>query len=284
MEQNRQNTDEIDLKELFLKLVLISKRNFWLILSFFALGTALGSMYYMLAPRQYKSEMIVNSDILKEGYVEGVGELLDNIIADENLEQLSSMLSVSPEEAKKIASIKFKNTYETRNKATDEFYLTITAVVLDQSILSNLQKGLINYLENNEYAKIRVEQSKDYIMQMIKKLDEEIASVESFKTSFYGGSGSFFEKNKASILISPTDINARIIELTKEKISLQNQLINVRAIELIQSFTPSVHPSWPKKGLSLAAGSFFGLVLVFLVIAFKSIRSLVRYAEATEKI
>jgi hypothetical protein len=284
MESKRQNSDEIDLKELFLKLVLIAKRNFWLIVAFFALGTALGSLYYMLAPHQYKSEMIVNSDILKEGYVAGVGELLDDIIGDENYEQLALMLNIPTDDAKQVVSIKFKNTYEGRDRATDEFYLTLTAIVLDQDILARLQKGLVNYLENNDYAKIRVEQSKTYLMQMIEKLDVEIASVESFKTSFYAGSGAFFEKNKSNILISPTDINTRLIDLTKEKIGLQNQLINVRAIEVIQNFTPSVHPSWPKKGISISAGAFFGLFLVCCIIALKSIRSLIRLAEASEKI
>ncbi len=282
MVQPGMNSEDIDLRELFLRLVLIGKRNFWLIVSFFALGTALGTLYYTLVPRQYTSEMVLNSDVLKEGYVEGAGELLDDIIKDGNDQQLAGMLGLSMDDVKKVTSIKFRNTYETRDKKIDEFFLTVTATVLDQAILPALGNGIVSYLENNGYAKARADQKKIFLTQLIEKLDEEIATLESFKTSFYSGNGGFMEKNKSSLLMNPTDINSRIIELTKEKVAYQNELINVRAIEVVQNFVPSVHPSWPKKSISLSAGAFIGLLMVAMLIAFKSTRKLIRMAEENE--
>ena len=282
MDQARMNTDEIDLRELFLRLVLITKRNFWLIAAFFALGTALGTLYYALAPKEYTSEMVLNSDILKESYVDGAGDLLDDMISDKNTVLVSSMLGITPEEVGKIKSINFRNTETSRDKEKEDFFLTVTVKVYDQNVLPALGKGIVGYLENNDFAKSRVEQRKIFYEKLIQKLEEEVASLENFKTSFYSGTAGFLEKNKTGVLMNPTDINARIIELTREKVSYQNELINVRGIEIVQNFVPSVHPSWPKKSISLSAGAFVGLFMVAMLIAFKSTRKLIRLAEENE--
>jgi hypothetical protein len=283
MEPVRPDSDDLDFRTVFLKVMLLVRKNFWMVLALFVLGTALGAFYYMLARKQYRSEMIVNSDILREAYVAGVGELLDDIIADENDSLLAIVLNIPPSYAKEIISIKFANTYEARDKSKDEFFLTITAKVYNQKVLPALGQGLINYLENNDYSRKRIEQNKIYLTQVIKKIDEEITALEGFKKSFYAGSWGEVDKNKGNILMNPTDINSKIVELTKERQTLQTQFENNRAIELVQDFTVAVHPFWPKRNISLSSGMIVGLFMVTVVIAFRSVRSLVRIAEASEK-
>jgi len=61
--------DEIDLMALLLQAVRAVRNNFWLLLLFFVLGTALGFGYYYSSKKIYQNKMIVSSKIMTESYV-----------------------------------------------------------------------------------------------------------------------------------------------------------------------------------------------------------------------
>ena len=62
--------DEIDLFELFFRLVNILRANFWLIVSFFLIGAALGSVSYFTARKVFQNKMVISSAILTKSYAE----------------------------------------------------------------------------------------------------------------------------------------------------------------------------------------------------------------------
>ena len=160
--------DEVDLLELFLKGINIIRANFWLIVLFFCLGTALGVGYYYSSKKLYESTMVISSGILTRSYSENLFDRLNRHRREMNLTAVTSLLGVSEKTAKSIADIDIENVSKTDDlKETDRFI--ITAYVLDQEILPELQKGLIHYLENNEFVKIRVEQNRNYLKQMVVK-------------------------------------------------------------------------------------------------------------------
>ena len=90
--------------------------------------------------------------------------------------------------------------------------------------LPDLQKGLISYLENNEFVKTRVNQKKDYLKQTISKLEQEIKDLEILKSDVY--SVNFFKKANGNAEFDPTTINSKIIELTKRKDNFINTIWN----------------------------------------------------------
>ncbi|MEQ8423616.1 MAG: Wzz/FepE/Etk N-terminal domain-containing protein [Cyclobacteriaceae bacterium] len=277
MEQ-RSNNDEIDLVELLVKIVLLIKRNLVQIIVFFVVGTGLGYGYASLAPKVYESKMMLSSDILTESYSEKIFESLQNLIKEKNYTELEAKIGISKEEAESLSKLEIESALKDKPQKEDEkrFFL-ITAELTDQNLLSKLQNGLIQFLQQNDYVKVRVEQRKKYYQEIIEKTDIELKSLEEFKLNIYDGK--FFQSANGNVMFDPTTVNSKILELSRERMNLQNALELVNSVQVVEGFTQFDKPVWPKKSVSMAAGATFGLFLVGLLIAFKSIRKLVRFSE-----
>lgn len=276
--------DEIDLVELLVKSVLLVKRNFTQIVLFFLVGSGLGFAYASLAPKAYESNMIISSGILTESYSKRLIENLNTLIKEVNIEELSVRLALTEDESKGLNKFKIESIKE-KSIATqdiDNSSFIITVELKDELLLPKLEKGLVNYLQDNDFVKVRVEQSRNYLKQMIAKVQAEIESLESFKSSIY--EGKFFQSTNGNIMFDPTTVNSKILDLTKEKINLEHSLELVNSVQVINSFTKFDKPVWPKKSISMVAGATFGLFLVGLLIAFKSLRKLVRFAESRSSV
>lgn len=283
METPKTSSDEIDLMELFLKLVRTAKKNFTLILSFFVVGTLLGSIYGMFGTKVYESKMMVTSDILTDAYNDKLGENLNDLLKEKNLELIANNLSLSIGESESLVSIKIESAQKEKpsQKEDEKRWFLITAKVLDQEVLNPLEKGIVNYFENNDFVKIRVEQKKDFYNKIIKEIDEEIKSLEGFKSKIYDGN--FLENSKGNVVFDPTSVNSKIVQLSEDKFKYENELALVNSVQIVQGFTKFNKPVSPNKAISLAAGATLGLFFVGLLIVFKSIRKVVRMAEDAEK-
>ncbi|MEQ9412554.1 MAG: Wzz/FepE/Etk N-terminal domain-containing protein [Cyclobacteriaceae bacterium] len=272
------NNDEIDLVELLVKTVLLIKRNLIQIIIFFVIGTGLGYAYASLTPKVYESKMLVSSDILTESYSEKLFENLQSMIRERNYPSVAPMIGLIPEEVKFLSKIKIESALKDKpSSEIEKKFFFITVELTDQSILPKLQTGLIQFLQQNDFVRVRVDQRKTYYNEIIKKTDAELKSLESFKSSIYDGK--FFQSANGNVMFDPTTVNSKILELNKERINLQNALELVNSVQIVEGFTQFDKPIWPKKSVSLAAGATLGLFLVGLMIAFKSIRKLVRFAE-----
>jgi len=282
METPKTSSDEIDLRELFLKVVFTVRRNFIPILSFFIVGTALGFTYGMLGTKVYESKMMVTSYILADSYNDKLGENLNDIIDEGNIELIARKLSLSTPEAENISSIEIESAQKEKAQKDDEKrWFLITVRVLDLDVLPNLQNGIVGYLENNDFVKVRVQQKKDYYNKIIKEIDEEIQSLEGFKNKIYDGN--FLESTKGNVVFDPTEINTKIIELSEDKFKYESELVLVNSVQIVEGFTKFNKPVRPNKAISLVAGATLGLFFVGMLIAFKSIRKVVRMAEEAEK-
>ena len=92
------------------------------------------------------------------------------------IENLSSVLSNSPKE--------------------NERFL-ITAEVYDLKFLPELQKGLITYLETNDFVKVRVEQNRALYKEMLKTVEKEIKDMGELKKKI-ASTAIFFKPQKAT--------------------------------------------------------------------------------------
>ena len=275
---NRQ--DEIDLLELFLKGLNVIRANFWVIVLFFLIGIALGLASYYTSRKIYENKMVISSGILTKSYSKNIVDRLNRHRRENNLRAIMSLLNISETAVKEIGFIKIEGiTDDDESKESDRFMVTVE--VFNQDILPALQNGLVQYLESNEFVKVRVEQNRSYLKQMISKVDEEIKDMEELKKSI--SNGSFFQNIRGNLMFDPTTVNSKILELTKEKINLQNSLVLVNSVQVIEGFTKFDRPTKPKLSISLVVGSVLGLFAVALLIAFKSIRKLLRMADAAKQ-
>jgi len=279
MEKSK-NPEEVDLLQIFLRAVNTVRANFWLILVFFCIGTALGLTYYYTSIKVYESKMVISSGILTRSYSKTLIDVLNRHRRDVNYKAIMNLLNVSEETVKKIIHLDIENLSQIDDqKETDRFI--ITASVRDQEIFPDLQKGLIHYLETNEFVRVRVEQNENYLKQMVAKMEAEIKDMEEFKQKII--TGAFFETAKGNVMFDPTTVNSKILELTKEKINLQNSLALVNSVQVIEGFTVFERPTSPRLSISLISGSLVGLVFVAILIAFKSIRRLLRMADEAKQ-
>lgn len=272
-----QKRDEVDLMEVFLKLIITIRQNFWLIVLFFVLGSAIGFAYYASARKVYKSALVISSDILTNSYSKALVANINRHRREQDFEAIQKLLRVSDKVARGVIFLDVDKLEEVNDlKEAEKF--TITGEVADHRILPELQQGLVYYLENNDYVKVRVEQRKKYLDQMIAKVDQEIKDMEEFKKRIMNGS--FFEAVKGDVMFDPTSVNSKILELTKEKLTLMNTRELANSVQVIEGFAQFEEPSSPKLAVALASGSTIGLFFVAILLAIKSVRKLLRMADA----
>lgn len=272
------NPDEIDLLELLAKIVITIKSNILSIIIAFVIGSILGLGYYQFVPKVYESKMILLSDILTSSYSERITESLDNLIREQNNNILSQRLGITEKEASSITKIKIESIKQAKETESESATFIITVRTKDKTILPNLQEGLINHLRNNEYVKVRVRQRQDFYKAMIEKVGIEINSLDSLKRRLFSGQP-IYSKSSEMMLVDPTNIYSKIIDLNKEQIGYKNSLELVNSIQLVEGFTVYNKPVSPKLSISLVAGATFGLFMVALLIGFKSLRKIVRLSE-----
>jgi hypothetical protein len=275
-----QNADEIDLLELLAKFVITIQSNFKLIVGAFVVGSLLGLAYNQFVPKTYESRMLVSSEILTESLSKTLAVDLFQLIKENNVTTLSSKLSISPEVASKISKIEISNANEKSDgiKEEEKINLTVTCQTSDNTIWPDLQTGIVNYFENNDYVKIRVEQKRNYSTEIIKKIDKELIDLNELKSRIANGQTATSGKENL-VLFDPTTVNTKIIEMSKERIKLQDDLETVNSVQVVEGFTVFQKPVSPKLSISLAAGSSFGIFIVALIIAFKSLRKIVSLSE-----
>lgn len=273
------STEEINLAELLLKIIFTLRSNFWLILLLFLLGLSFGVTNFLRSKKQYESKMIISSNILTTSYAKILFDNANGHLLDEDYELLAKDLQTDNETPKQIASLRIENLTKTEGNALMESdrYL-ITARVYDQKILPALQKGILNYLETNDFVKIRVEQQRATLTRMLAAIDKELADLQQMKEDIQ--SGKFFNSAKGNVMFDPTTVNTKILELTQKHIEEENTLQLINSVQLIEGFSSFKHHVQPSFIVSIISGSFIGLLVAGSFIVFKAIRKLVRKAEA----
>lgn len=273
-------TNEIDLAEILANSILVIKKNLTKLLIAFVIGSTLGLTYYQFAPNVYESEMIITSDILTESYSKSVFTNVQKLLKEKNTTSLSALLNISPTQAGEISTIELKGTIEKADvlQEKEKTFINIVVKTTDNSIWPALQTGITSFIENNDFVKIRVDQRKKQYSSLIKKIDHELADLEILKSKIMDGKLSSNGKD-GMLLLDPTTIHTKILELNKEKINYQNGLELVNSVQIVKSFTAFEKPASPKLSISLASGASLGLFFVFAFIGVKSLRKLVRIAE-----
>ncbi|MBX2895014.1 MAG: hypothetical protein KF763_06210 [Cyclobacteriaceae bacterium] len=268
--------DEIDLTELMVSIIKFLNKNLVVFSVFILLGIGFSILAYAISPRVYESKMILQSDILTESYAERITESLDRLIKEGNSRVLSSRLNISEDEAEKINKIEIESVKQTTaSKEKEESIFIITCEIKDKSILPELQDGIIALLRNNEFVKIRVKQRETYYTSLIAKIQEEINSLDSLKKRLFQGKP-VYGKSAEMMLVEPTSIYSKIIDLNKEQINYKNALELVNSIQLVEGFTAFEKPAKPKLSIALILGFVGGVFLAFCFLGVKWGRQVIK--------
>ena len=261
--------DEIDLVDLLKKTVKTVTSNILALVITLVISVGTAYVVYFNSKSVYESKMIVRSDILTEPFTNSMAESVNDLIKTKNHNSLKEKLVLGDNDALALVEIKIsslKGEVKVKEEKEDLAFFLITIKVHNNTMLPRLQESLLNYLQNNEYVKVRIQLREEYYRQSIAKVDKEIQALDSLKSRITKGQP-FSGNGSNMIFFDPTNVYSSSIELFKQKINLQQSLELVNSVQLIEGFTIPNRPIAPKLSVFLPVGFFAGLVLfgIFLM-------------------
>ena len=274
-------SDEIDLGELLLKLFKIVNRNKLILIIFTALGMAGGLTRYYLKVPVYESSMMLRSDILTEAYSETLTDNLKRLIEERNDALLSEKLSITAEEASHLVDIKVESVEEANTPvgAVKNIIFLISVEITDNGILENLQAGIVNFLENNEFVKKRIDLRRKRFEALVSQVNKEIKEIDSLKKRM--NEGIIYNQQGANLVVlDPSNVYEKALSLFKEELTYQENLELIDSIQLIEGFTAFKNPIAPRLSISGGSGLLVGLFLA-LIIVFT--RETISYLKSIDK-
>ena len=124
------------------------------------------------------------------------------------------------------------------------FSFSVIVKVTDNSILPELQKGMIRYLSNNPYNSIRVSRFIENRKSLLVSINAEIARLDSFFQLDRVVRIKSFSKPETNNEISYKDL---LYELQEKKEIIEDELRFALPVRIIQEFTPFKKPIYPIK-------------------------------------
>jgi len=275
---NQQHTeDEIDLGILLLRITKSLFRNIWLIVTCIILGLGVGIGVFYTKKPVYKSEMIVQSSILTNAYIQTLSENLNQLVKENNKALLSTKLSLDQEGAALISTIEIITVAEEIIKKEDgsEIFDNLFKVyveVSDNQVLPSLQSGILMYLEKSPYVSKQVNAKKKGLVSLLEKVENELLSMDTLKSDLNNSIRSNNVNESNVVIFDPATIYSNSLEFFESKIKYEQELAIVNGVQLIDGFVPFNNPVSPKKLISVFIGICVGLFLAFMIIFLKEIR------------
>jgi hypothetical protein len=280
-------SDEIDLIDLIKR--INRKYNKWrkfLMVSIF-IGCISGIGYFYFSPKTYQTRMYVSSNLLKGPSFIVLLDDLQRHLKEGNHEEVSKSLGLDLNTCRKIIKIEV---FTAKNFAEKEFSELITqteneeerelnnsefviqAFISDNNISSLLQQGIINYLNNNNFSKMKSKMKKNSLKMMLNRLQKELKELDSLK---YSLNKIYINKGKTSsssiIMNDPSAIYNNILNLFRTEIAT-NDDINTPDISVVQGFVNYKKQYSPRLIISTLTGIMISLILSIFYIFYAELK------------
>jgi hypothetical protein len=285
-----QSSEEIDLLYFFRPLGIAIKKvwnfgisyttllahNRYLFAGILLLGSIAGySLRFVIDP-SYKTGGVFVSELLPSRYCVTLINSLNELRKPNNVPLLAKQLNINNDAALQIqgitATVAPRDTFvlEKRDSALSSvFYVTLA--LKDMRYLEDIQKGLVAYLENNEYARKHKEAREANMRIQMAELDIKLKSLDSLQ-QLVNSSIVPRSQGQGIILgepINPVAVYQAEISYMRERLTLQERLTTIEHIEILQPFLKLNEYNSPNynKILNYAfvASFLFGLVVVLMI-------------------
>lgn len=275
----KENSDEIHLTDVLISVFVFFRKNIFIFLIFNTLGVSLGFLYFFRADRVYSSRFTGECMLLPDGRTIELINDLDGLRKNEDWTLLGQKLGMKAERVKQIKEIlPLPNAIiDKESRGTEDyaamvnpmpFSFSVMVKVSDNSILPDLQKGMVNYLSENQYNKIRVARFVENRKNLIASIEEEIKRLDSLfiidKAIRYKSVSKPESKNE----ITYKDL---LFELYEKKEQIKDELRFALPVRVIQEFTAFRKPVFPILWQVLLAAFVLTNIVALVFIAFKNI-------------
>lgn len=227
-----------------------SLRNVVTLLLFIGIALGIGITLYNLQKQTYSSSMSVSHIRVDNDYCYLMIAGLNAYAEAEDYKGLASVLSIDEKTASLVK--KFKSSPLNENIAkrfadsvTVHIPFKVSVDVYDVSILDTLQKGILNYLESNEFALKTKAIEKENLWKTEVRIRKEIAELDSLKrivnqSIIPRGTGSGIILGEP---IDPVAVYKNAMESYEKLLRVNDKLQLNNSFELMVGFSKNSKPS-----------------------------------------
>ena len=240
--------EEINIRQIFSEFVHFNKRNKNLIFVFILLGIISVILFQNLKPAYYETKAICMSGISEYERLEQLEELsqrtavdlinyLQINVSNKDYGQLSELLEISKEMTEKIKSIEAEQLYQ--QDMNEKYYalnkFEISLSVFDNTIIDDVQKGLINYFNTNDFIKQYHKMYIDGNNRLINEIDKEIDLLAEMRII---GSKNGLDLSSVNIISGKEEktISNQIISLAQLKEDINTNISLLKPLFFVQDF------------------------------------------------
>ena len=240
--------EEINIRQIFSEFVHFNKRNKSLIFVFILFGITSVILFQNLKPAYYETKAICMSGISEYERLEQLEELsqrtavdlinyLQINIANKDYGQLSNLLNIDKDMTEKIKHIEAEQLYQ--QDMNEKYYalnkFEISLSVFDNTIIDDVQKGLINYFNNNSFIKQYHKMYIDGNKRLINEIDKEINILSEMRII---GAENSLDLSSVNIISGKEDktISNQIISLAQLKEDVTTNISLLKPLFFVQDF------------------------------------------------
>lgn len=240
----------------------------------------IGIYWHTIGKEYFSSSMVIESEYYDMDLMEGAISELDALAEQEAYESLAGNLGISAKEAENVRSLHveailskddqmvadvFLKSLETSEIPMEDLLVLrdrvlgnnykykITVEVFSNDLLQNLEKGILFYLQNNEYVEKRTEIQVANLQALKTKLQEERQKLDGLKAIIVESFLQIKENSRtgsnnvilgaAETATDPLSVYREDIKMYNEELVINRQLALIENVEVIKSFTAFKQPA-----------------------------------------
>jgi len=247
--------DDVDLISLLERMVLFFRRFGGIFIVAAITGILLGCLVYFTSSKIYRSRMILHSSYLtNEEQIEIVDSWNELLKRNERV-TLGHVLNCDESLLNDVTSMEgadiLKN-YSATNP--NGFYIDVK--VKNNSILPQLQKAILDGLNNTEFVKQKLASRKENLKELIDKLSIEIKKLDSVKSEIENIISNK-ERNSSTLILDVTGVNRQLIDMNEKLLSYREELKFASGVQVVQGLVSMNTPV----SISLKVMILLGLIL-----------------------
>jgi hypothetical protein len=248
--------------------------NKWIVAAILLIATAAGYSLRYILPDAYETEGIFLSHSLPTRFCEEIINNMNKYASGKNKPVLlAKRLDILPQAAASIVSIRLERMADTlfvdkRDTAVSMFRIRL--ILKDTAIIEDVQKGLVDLLENNEFSlkrkqahRISLEALKADLGTKLKSLDSVKVLVNNSIVPRATGQGIILGEP-----INPITVYQAQVSYYRDQLRIGEELATIDNIEVLQPFFKVSTYNYPKFDSLTLQFFLWGLIAALLLTPF----------------
>jgi hypothetical protein len=265
-----QTEQDVKLSEITRSAVRWMARNGKYILLGLIVGAMAGFIDQRLTTPRYVGRMVGYSNNLNDIRIREFVTDLDNMRRGGMTKGLAECLHLSMDDAKTIAGFDASshNALEADlpfpPRETQTYFFAIDIKGTDPKLFPKIQQGIVDYVNDAPYVRLRLEARKTELRETIARIDEELGYLQSVKHQQENA----LAKSGQVLVGDLGAISDHIITIQEKKVPLQTELTYMKnEIVVTKDVAMNPKPITPGPIRATLAGSAYGLALSLIVLA-----------------